>query len=263
MFFYASKLLWPLAQPSNLLILLLLVGVLALGLGRRRLARVLLCGVAAILVPIAVLPVGQWLLTPLEDRFPAPTALPERVDGVIVLGGGIDLEITAARGQVTLQDSAERFTTLIELAHRYPDARLVFTGGEEWLSRVELRMAQAGRRFYQEQGLDVGRITFEGRARNTHENAVFSRDLVRPAPGERWLLVTSASHMPRAVGVFRQTGWPVLAYPVDYRTTGGVRLWAGLDAARRLEEFDSAIKAWLGLIAYWLSDRSSALFPAS
>jgi len=262
MFFHASKLLWPLAQPSNLLILLLLVGVLALGLGRQRLARALLFGVAAVLVPIAVLPVGQWLLTPLENRFPAPTALPDRVDGVIVLGGGTDLEITAARGQVALQDSAERFTTLIELAHRYPDARLVLTSGETWLSGVALSEAEAVRRFYQKLGWDVGRVTFEDRARNTHENAVFSRELVRPAPGERWLLVTSASHMPRAVGVFRQAGWPVLAYPVDYQTTGGVRLWAGLDAAARLREFDGAIKAWLGLVAYRLSHRSSALFPA-
>ena len=251
---------WP--SRATCSILLLLVGALALGLGRQRLARVLLYGVAAILVPIAVLPVGQWLLTPLENRFPPPVALPDRIDGVIALGGVANLEITAARGEVALQDSAERVTTLIELAHRYPAARLVFTSGTQWLSGVASSEAEAMRGFYRRQGLDLGRIVLEDRARNTYENAVFSRELVRPAPGERWLLVTSAAHMPRAVGVFRRAGWPVLAYPVDYQTTGGVRLWAGLDAARRLEEFDGAIKAWLGLIAYRLSHRSSALFPA-
>ena len=127
MFYQASKLLWVLAQPSNLLIALLLLGVLARAIGRRRLAGFLLYGGALVLLPVALLPVGEWLLLPLEERFPPPQALDGRIDGVIVLGGGIDVEVTAARGDPALADSAERFTALLELAGRYPEARLVFT----------------------------------------------------------------------------------------------------------------------------------------
>jgi uncharacterized SAM-binding protein YcdF (DUF218 family) len=262
MFFYVSKLLWPLTQPSNVLFLLLLLGSIALGLGRRKLARAVLYGVTLILIPIAVLPVGEWMLTPLENRFPAPVAPPDRVDGVVVLGGGVDLPVAASRHTPALRETAERFTTLIELGRRYPDARLVFTGGVDWLSGVPLSEAEVMRDFYRRQGFDTARILFEDRARNTHENALLSRQLATPGAAERWLLVTSAAHMPRAIGVFRQAGWPVLAYPVDYRTSGRFDLWVGLDAAQRLREFDDATKAWIGLVAYWLSGRSSALFPA-
>ncbi len=97
---------------------------------------------------------------------------------------------------------------------------------------------------------------------------MFTRDLVRPGPDERWLLVTSAYHMPRSIGIFRQAGWPVIAYPVDYRTSGSVDLWSTLgeliqpSVADRLVEFDVAVKTWVGLLAYWLMGRTSALLPA-
>jgi uncharacterized SAM-binding protein YcdF (DUF218 family) len=82
-----------------------------------------------------------------------------------------------------------------------------------------------------------------------------------PQPGQRWLLVTSASHMPRAVGVFRQIGWPVIAYPVDYRTAGGASIGTLPNVSRRWLEFDDAIRAWIGLIAYWLAGRIASPFP--
>jgi uncharacterized SAM-binding protein YcdF (DUF218 family) len=262
MFVYVSKLLWLVIQPSSLLLLLLLVAVLGLLLGRRRIAMPLLCGVTAILVVVVVLPVGEWLLTPLEDRFPAVTELPDRVDGVIVLGGAVELPVAEDRHQIALNDRAERLTALIELGRRYPDARLVFTGGEDWLAGTTLTEAEVVREFWRRQQFDLARVLFESRSRNTYENGLFSRELVDPRPGERWLLVTSAAHMPRAIGVFRAVGWPVSAYPVDYQTTGLYPLWRGFDTSRRLKEFDDAIKAWVGLLAYRLSGRTSALLPA-
>ena len=128
--------------------------------------------------------------------------------------------------------------------------------------------ARALEAFYREQGLDVARILFEERSRNTQENAVLTRQLVRPGPDERWLLVTSAYHMPRSIGVFRAAGWPVIAYPVDYRTAAQIDLRAVLaglaepNVAKRLMELDLAVKSWVGLVAYWLMGRTSALFPA-
>jgi uncharacterized SAM-binding protein YcdF (DUF218 family) len=261
MFYYASKILWIPAQPSNLLVCAVAAGVLALLLGRRKLALWLLCPATAVLVAITLLPLGQWLLLPLENRFPPPGELPA-VDGVIVLGGGIALGVSEERGLVTFRDTDERFITLIELARRYPDARLVFTGGGAFLAEEGITEAKIIRRFVRDHGLDPERMIFEDQARNTYQNAVLSKALVRPAPGERWLLVTSAHHMPRAIGAFRQVGWPVIAYPVDYRTSGDIGLLAFPDAAGSWGELDEAIKSWTGLLAYWLTDRIDSPFPA-
>jgi uncharacterized SAM-binding protein YcdF (DUF218 family) len=249
MFFWASKTLWVLAQPSNLLLLLGAAGALALRRGRRRLASWLLYSSVLAFLIVGLLPVGDWLLLPLENRFPTLAEPPDEVDGIVVLGGAVDLEVARSRGVVAFHGEAEREITMVELARHYPDARLIYTGTSNWPP------------FVRRHGL-AERVVFEGRARNTYENAVFSKQLASPQPGERWLLVTSASHMPRSVGVFRQAGWPVIPHPVDYRTTGEVEILVVPDVARRWTEFDQAVKAWIGLVAYWLTGRSNALFPA-
>jgi uncharacterized SAM-binding protein YcdF (DUF218 family) len=262
MFYAASKLLWVLAQPSNLLVCVIVAGALAELLGRGKVARSLLYPGAAALLLISVLPVGQGLLMPLENRFPAPAELPRDLDGIVVLGGGVDLAVSEARGLATFGDTSERFISLIELARRYPQARVLFTAGPSWLGDSDLSEAAVMRSFVRSQGLDEARVIFEERARNTYENAVLAKAIAAPQPGERWLLVTSAAHMPRAVGCFRQVGWPVLPYPVDYRTRGEFQLLLIPDAARRWLEFDDAIRSWIGLLAYWMTDRIPDLLPA-
>lgn len=249
MFYWASKIFWALAQPSNLLLLLLLAGALAVARGRRRLASWGLYPAVLAFLLVGLFPVGDWLLLPLENRFPAPAEPPAEVDGIIVLGGAVKFSIAASRGSLSLDDNAERDVTMIELAGLYPHARLIYTGAGSWPA------------FARRHGLGE-RVVFEDHARNTYENAVFSKLLAGPQPGERWLLVTSAAHMPRAVGVFRQVGWPVIPYPVDYRTTGEVEFLVAPDVSRRWNEFDQAVKAWIGLLAYWLTGRSSSPFPA-
>jgi uncharacterized SAM-binding protein YcdF (DUF218 family) len=265
--FVLSKLLWALVQPGNVLLLLLLAGSIVLLLGHRPLGAWLVCLVTAALVAITFLPIGAWLLSPIENRFPLPE-LPERVDGVVMLGDAVEIHASAGRNQTALNEAAERVTTLIELGRRYPEARLVVTGGIGRVVGGPLNPAQALKSFYRQQAFDVDRILFEDQSRNTIENAVLTRQLVQPKPGERWILVTSAYHMPRSVGVFRQAGWPVIAYPVDYRTTGQTDRWTLLDRLAQpsvsdaLFELDLAVKAWAGLLAYRLMGRTSALFPA-
>jgi uncharacterized SAM-binding protein YcdF (DUF218 family) len=211
---------------------------------------------------VSVLPVGQWLLVPLENRFPAPAEPPGVIDGIVVLGGGIDLRVSKRRGMATFRNTDERFISLIELARRYPEARVVFSGGHGWFRDSDFSEAKVIRGFLRNHGIDETRVVFEDRARNTYENALLAKRLAAPKPGQRWLLVTSAAHMPRAVGAFRQVGWPVLPYPVDYRTTGEFDLLLSPDAAQRWLEFDNAISGWIGLVAYWMTDRIPDLLPA-
>jgi uncharacterized SAM-binding protein YcdF (DUF218 family) len=260
MFYYTSKIAWLLLQPSNLLLLLLAAGALALACGRLRLGRWLILPTTATLLVVGLLPIGELLLHPLEERFPRPE-LPARVDGVVVLSGVIDGRVAHDRGVVALSEAAERFTALLELGRHYPKARLVFTGGISGLLGVAYKEPDAMRLFCAAQGFDCGRIEYEEEARNTYENAVLTKALIDPQPGELWLLVTSASHIPRSVGIFRQLGWDVLPYPVDYRTGAEAGWLSTPNVAGRLRDLDMAVRAWIGLAAYRLTDRTDAWFP--
>ncbi|HZB89897.1 MAG TPA: YdcF family protein [Stellaceae bacterium] len=257
MLFVAGKLFWALAAPDNLLLLLLLAGLLAQALGRRRGYRVALAAALALLAA-GILPIGQWAIGPLEGRFPNPV-LPAHIDGIIVLGGAVEPKINA-HGQVALDGAAARITEALALALRHPEAKLLLSGGDaSLLPRPREREADETRRLFIELGVAPGRILVEDRSRNTFENALFSLKVAAPKPDETWVLVTSAWHMPRAVGCFRAVGWKVLPYPVDYRTETDPL--PDFELGKQLALLDVAAKEWVGLVAYRLLGRTDALFP--
>lgn len=262
MFYYLSKIFGFFAIPSNLLILVGLVGALLL---RTRFARTgwrLAIASLALLAVVGLSPVGNALIVPLEQRFPPWEPASGAPDGIVVLGGAITPEVSRVRNDVALNEAAERITVVVDLARRYPDARIIFSGGTPTLVFDEVPESQFALRLFESLGLPKGRVIAEDKSRNTIENALFSKAIAQPKAGERWLLVTSAYHMPRAVGAFRKAGFAVEPHPVDWRTGGTVdalKPFATLgDGLRRT---DTAVREWLGLFAYWLTGRSSELFP--
>lgn len=260
MAFLFGKLMFLALRPSSLLLLTGLVGVAGLA-WRRRWAMAPLCAAILGMAACTILPVGRWLTVPLEDRFPQTTP-PTMVDGIVVLGGGIDGEITKARGQPSFGATMERFAAIPVLARRYPEARIIFTGGYAWNGGDAYTEAAVIGQFLDQQGLAKGRVVLEDRASSTRENALFSLLLAQPRPGQRWLLVTSAMHMPRAMGVFRASGWPALeAWPVDYRSTGRFGLLAEPVMAARLGELDDAAYEWGALLYYRLLGYTDEIFP--
>jgi len=261
--FILSKVLWRLVQPGNALALLLVLGAVLLFSrhdGRRRFGRGMVAVSAVGFFVFALFPVGTWLGRPLEDRFPR-TELPAQVDGIIMLGGAVTPPLAVSRGEPSVNDAAERVLAMAELGRRYPDAKLVFTGGYGalWGDYSEGEFMRAA---LEQAGLDTGRVLFEGESRNTWENAVLSRDLAAVKPGETWVLITSAWHMPRSVGIFRRVGWPVVPYPVDYRTRADGKPPVVFDLADNLDKGTVAAREWIGLLAYHLMGRTDALFPA-
>lgn len=261
MFFNLSKVLWWFAAPANALLFLLEIGVLLLWTPWRRVGRGLSTLAVLLVVAAATLPVGSWMIHQLENRFPTVSTLPAQVDGIVVLGGSVDQFMTVARGQVSFDGSVERLTEFAGLARRYPEARLVFTGGSGDLFRQDMKEADVLGPFWQQIGLDGSRIRYERQSRNTYENAIRSFDLVHPRPGETWLLITSAFHMPRAIGCFRRAGWTVVPYPVDYQTLPILDSKLSLKVVGHLSSLDQAIHEWTGLFFYWLTDRTDSLFP--
>jgi uncharacterized SAM-binding protein YcdF (DUF218 family) len=263
MFFTLSKLFWFFVEPVNLIFLVGTLGLL-LGLGRfAGLGRRLVYGSMLALAICVFSPIGALLLRPLEDRFPVPSADMPAPTGIIVLGGSLDEDLSEARGQLTLMTAAERLTSGVALARFYPQARLVFTGGTAALSPHDAGESVGVRRLWLSLGVPEERMTFEGKSRNTWENAVFTRRLINPKPEERWLLVTSAWHMPRSVGIFRQAGFNVTPYPVDYRTYGDARDWRpARPLSDQLSMLDYAVHEWIGMVAYHMTGKTNALFPS-
>ena len=172
--------------------------------------------------PAALPAVADALMWPIETRFQR-ASLDARQDiaGFIALGGGDERIIEAAR-----------------LARAHPGAKLVITGhgGADHLARLS--------------GLPADRVLIERVAQNTFENAQFTAALLGQQVSAKWVLVTSASHMPRAVGCFRRAAVTIEAWPVAD---------VNYDWRRRLT---TAMHEWFGMLGYWLRGRTDALFPA-
>ena len=263
MFFLASKTLGLIFEPVTFLIL---VGLCGLLLGVTRFARAGRIMMGTMVVGFAVLcfsPISAMILRPLEDRFPQPPPSMPAPAGIIVLGGAMDEDVTASRGQPTLTEAGARLTSGAALARRYPEARLVFTGGSADVSYKGLDEARGVRDLWTSLGVPEAQMSFENRSRNTFENAIMTRALVQPKPGETWILLTSASHMPRSMGIFRRIGWSLVAYPVDYRTFGDARDYKlNLNAVEAFKRLQAGLHEWVGLVAYRLTGKTDALFPA-
>jgi uncharacterized SAM-binding protein YcdF (DUF218 family) len=263
MFFVVSKILGFFALPSNLILALGLVGLVLMRTARfGRAGRGLAAASIVLFAAFGLLPLGKALILPLEDRFPPWDASRGPPDGIVVLGGAIDPEFVAARGAPDLNEAAERLTIVAELARKFPAARILYSGGSGRLIFRGGTEAEFAGALIESFGVAKGRLILEDQSRNTAENAVFSLRLAAPQPGERWLLVTSGYHMPRSIGAFRKAGFAVEAYPVDYRTRGADDLLVPFDdVASGLRRTDTAAREWIGLVAYWLTGRSSELFP--
>ena len=261
MFFTLSKLVWFVLEPLNLMLLLLLLATLLAWAGRYRAARAICTTLALIFIAVMLLPVGNAVLIPLEQRFPPSNALPGKVDGIILLGGAQQPRLSHYYRQPVLNGRAETMTTFLALARHYPRARLVFSGGSGDILHQEVSEAETVRMFLVQQGFDADRVVYESRSRNTFENAVFSKLLVKPKEKETWLLVASASSLPRAVGVFRRQHWNVTPVPCDYRTLPTLEYGFTLSALDAFNEIGEAEHEWLGLAAYYATGKIDTLFP--
>jgi uncharacterized SAM-binding protein YcdF (DUF218 family) len=267
MFYTLSKVLTFLLQPSSALWLAIAAGFF-LREWRPRWHRTGLVVSVISLVALFIAglsPVSNALLLPLEDRFPAGqvNSVKKPVTGIIVLGGAEDGWISSGRGGLAVNEAAERITETLRLALAYPQAKVAITGGVARLLHEDKEGSSAVAAFFQDVGVSKDRLIVETQSRNTYENATRMLPLINAKPGETWLIVTSAFHMPRSVGVFRKAGLDVVAYPVDFRVRGSedlTRWFPSLPAG--LKRFDMVLKEWAGLIAYRLTGRTNTLFPA-
>jgi uncharacterized SAM-binding protein YcdF (DUF218 family) len=261
MFFFLSKTVAFLLLPSNFLILIGLLGVALLVTRYRRAGLRMAVASLVLLVLLGFSPLGALLSHTLEMRFPPWDPSRGPPDGIIILGGAIAPDLSRQYGEPMVNANAGRITVIPKLARDYPNARIVYSGGDATLRRDGEPEGNYLYPLLDRFGIPRDRVMLELRSRNTEENAAFTKELVKPKAGERWLLVTSAEHMPRAVGCFRQAGFPVEAYPVSWHTRKQVSLRPGPVFSYGLARLDIATHEWIGLLTYWLTGRTSELLP--
>jgi uncharacterized SAM-binding protein YcdF (DUF218 family) len=262
LFFVLSKTLGVMLLPTNFLIGVGLFGAILLATRFTSLGRKLLIASVVLLAICGFSPLGKLVLYPLESRFPPWDAARGAPDGIVVLGGSIDPDLSAAHGLPVFKGAVDRVIAVAALAHRYPNARIIFSGGSGNLISGDAREADYASAVFESLGVPKQHLTMERRSRNTQENAEFSKMIAAPKSGERWLLVTSAYHMPRSVGLFRKAGFAVEPYPVDWRVGGraDILTFSSL-SSEGLDRVDTGIREWMGLAAYWISGKTRELFP--
>jgi uncharacterized SAM-binding protein YcdF (DUF218 family) len=262
MLFLLSKTIGWLAAATNFIAVLGVLGLLLACTRFRRFGQRIAAASLILFVLAALSPIGKLLAFPLESRFPSLVNHLDMPDGIIVLGGIVDPELSRAYGIADVGGPVGRLTATADLARRFPRARVVFTGGNSTLFSSAGGEALFVKPLLESFGIVSERVEIEQASRNTWENAAFTKAMVRPQPGQRWVLVTSADQMPRAVGCFRRIGFDVVPYPVGWRTRGWrdslIPFWG---ASNNLTLTDSAIHEWIGLGVYWLADKTSELFP--
>jgi uncharacterized SAM-binding protein YcdF (DUF218 family) len=232
--------------PANWLLIIQVLALALLFAKRYVVGSWLFAATVIVYFAFTQLPVAGMLMRPLEQAYLPPANLPEKIDGIVLLGGATDPDLTKAYLKPQLNSEAERLTEFMVLARRYPESRLVITGGSP---RPDSGSdADVSRQFLDAQQFDTTKVLFERTSRTTYESAVKTYELVKPAANETWVLITSASHMPRGYGVFRKLGWNMIPYPVSYTVGphGGPALAGTLD---------SAVHEWLGIAAYRMTGR--------
>lgn len=261
LFFYSAKILWMLLSPDSLFVLLLLLGLLLLFFNYRPQALAVFSIITLSVLALTFFRIGDMMLYPLETRFAHNPRLPDKVDGIIVLGGSVIPDPSIEWQQLQTNSSHERLSSFIYLAQRFPDAKLVFTGGNASLFNRRASEAELVREYFLSSGIDADRLHLEDQSRNTAENASFSKALIEPAKGETWLLITTAFHMPRSVGVFCRENWGAIPYPVDHQTLPSKLYDVGYNLIGNVNNFIQATHEWGGLVVYFLTGKTDRLLP--
>jgi uncharacterized SAM-binding protein YcdF (DUF218 family) len=261
--FILSKLFWLVAQPLSLAFLLGLGALVATLLRFQRLG--LYSGSLGLLILFITLytSAGTVALQALEARFPKAAHEPAQVSCMIVLGGAFSNDVNTQRGGYEMGEAADRFVEALRLAREYPAAKILVSGGDGSLSGTYEGDAVTAERFFMAFGVGAERLIRETTSRNTSENIANTKSLLEKAGLQNCLLITSAFHMPRAIGLMRKQGLVATPWPTDYRTTGTTTL--GLDFTQptlNAQQTATALREWIGLSVYYLTGKTSALFPA-
>lgn len=260
MTFYLSKVLWFMFSPFNLILISIVIGYFFNAINLKFLSKFFYIFSLSVFFISSAMPTGSYLNYMLEKNFHSPKNLPDTIDGILILAGATNPYLTKEHNQVNLNGAVERLTESISLIKDYPNAKIIFSGGSGSLKHPDLNHASVAKNFFKNMGIDSGKIYFENKSRNTYENILFAKKIANPKKSEKWLLVTSASHLNRSLGVAKKLEWTFIPYAVDFNKPKKFTWKFSFNLLSNLSEFQQASHEWIGLFAYYLMGRSEKTF---
>jgi uncharacterized SAM-binding protein YcdF (DUF218 family) len=260
-FFIISKVAWALLSPTNVLMGLVIIATLCLYFNKVLTAKLILGLISLIGFILIAYPMSDWVMSPLESRFSKPEVMPSHIDGIIMLGGSESLAVSLSWNTVEVGEAADRYIAMADLATHYPSAPVIFTGGSGLVSLQDSgKEGDLATTLLQSVGIDKSRFIIESESRNTYENFLLVKSKLPKLSGQ-YILITSAFHMARSVGIARNQGVNVIPYPVDFRTRHAEMRQFDFDLFAHLSVLEPAWREWIGLTVYYLNGKTSSWFP--
>ena len=260
MSFYLSKILWLILNPFNIFIFITLLSILLYFIKLSRFSLIIFLINFVFITFISFLPIGSYLIYTIEKEYHSNINPPEKVDGILILGGATNPLLYNEYDQISLNDSSERLVESVFIIKKFDKAKVIFSGGSGFLNRPGFDNAQVAKSFYKKIGIEIDKIIFEDNSRNTYENIIYSKKIANPKINENWLLITSASHMKRALLIADKNNWDLIPYAVDFKNIKEFKLIPNLNLLSNLNSFQQGSHEWLGLVSYYLMGRTDKVF---
>tara|TARA_Y100001936_G_scaffold253442_1_gene318123 strand:+ start:20 stop:802 length:783 start_codon:yes stop_codon:yes gene_type:complete len=260
MSFYLSKTIWVLLNPFNIFILFTISTIILYLISFRKISITIFLINSLYLILISFFPVGDYLIYKIEKEYHSNINIPDKLDGILILGGATNPSMYKEFNQISVNDSAERLIESVSIINRFKSSKVIFSGGSGVVNRPDLGHSQVAKLFYEKIGMGESRIIFEDNSRNTYENILFSKKIANPQKNQSWLLITSASHMKRAMLIGSKHNWHLIPYAVDFKTMKILKFIPNLNLLYNLNAFQQASYEWLGLISYYLMGRTNKIF---
>ena len=260
MSFYLSKILWLILNPFNIFIFVTLLSIFLYFVKLRRLSLIIFLINFVFIALISFLPIGSYLIYNIEKEYHSYIKPPDQVDGILILGGATNPQLYNEYDQISLNSSSERLVESVFIIKKFDKAKVIFSGGSGILNRPDFDHAQVAKSFYKKIGIEIDKIIFEDNSRNTYENITYSKKIANPKINENWLLITSASHMKRALLIAEKNNWKLIPYAVDFKNIKNFKLIPNLKLLKNLNLFQQGLHEWLGLVSYYLMGRTNKIF---
>ena len=260
MSFYLSKILWLILNPFNFFIFVNIITIFLYFINFKRISLFIFLINFIFLLTISIFPIGNFLIHKIEKEYHLKNMVPNNLDGILILGGATSPTLFKEFNQVSVNDSAERLIESVKIIKEFKNSKIIFSGGSGVVGRPELGHAEAAKFFYKKMEINTDRIIFENKSRNTYENILFSNEIVNPRKNEKWLLITSASHMKRALLIGLKQDWKLIPYAVDFKIRKKYEFKPSFNLLSNLNSFQQASHEWLGLISYYFMKRTDRIF---
>jgi len=260
MSFYLSKILWLILSPFNIFIFITLLSIFLYFIKLRRLSLIIFLINFVFIALISFFPIGSYLIYNIEKEYHSNIKPPEKIDGILILGGATIPQLYNEYNQISLNGSSERLVESVFIIKKFDKAKVIFSGGSGIINRPDLGHSQVAKSFYEKIGIEIEKIIFEEESRNTYENIIYSKKIANPKINENWLLITSASHMKRALLIADKSNWKLIPYAVDFKNIKNFKLIPNLKLLKNLNSFHQGSHEWLGLVSYYLMGRTDKVF---